>query len=84
MKLRTTIILVLLTGALLAFIFIQEHRLPTTREWESLQTRPFPLQPATADEIHIERKGSVLRLLLRDGSWHIASPFEDPADPDLV
>ena len=56
MKFRTTLLLVLLTGALLAFIFIQEHHQPTTREKIALDSRPFQFKPADADEIRIERK----------------------------
>src|SRR5205814_259597 len=68
----------------LAYIFIQEHRQPTTREKIALDSHPFQFNPTDADEIEIERKDDSLRLLLRNGSWRIGHPFDDPANPDLV
>ena len=84
MKFRTTIILLLLTGALVAFIFIREHHQPTTKEKISQDSRPFQFSPADADEIQIERKDDTLHLVLRDGTWRINRPFEDFADPELI
>jgi hypothetical protein len=84
MKFRSTLILVLLTGALLAFIFIQEHHQPTTQDKIALQSHPFQFKPADADEFEVERKDDSLHLQLRDGSWRIGHPFDDTADPDQV
>lgn len=84
MKLRTTLILLFATGALLALIGIFESRQPGTREKSALEVRPFASKTAGADEIEIERKGDTLRLLLRNGTWRIGQPFDDAADPDLV
>lgn len=84
MKVRTTLILLLLTGALLAFIATKEHRQPGTREKLASESRPFPLKPEDADEIEIERKEDTVRILFRDDTWRIAQPFDDAADPDVV
>ena len=84
MKLSTTIILVLLTGALIAFIATHEHHQPGTVEKMTLDVFPFQFKPEDADEIELDRKDATLRLALRNGSWRVGQPFEDPADPDLV
>lgn len=84
MKLRTTILLLVLTLGLLGYIVLHERRQPTTRERQALQTHPYSFSPTVADEIEITRKDDTLRLLLRNGGWSIGQPFEDPADPDLV
>jgi hypothetical protein len=84
MKLSTTLVLLLLTGALLVFVFIQERRQPGTSEKMALETKPFRLQPADADEIEIEHKEGKLRLQKQADTWNIVHPFQDPADLDLV
>lgn len=84
MKLRTTIFLLVATGALLTGIVLYERQQPGTKEQAVLETRPFAAVAAQADEIEIERRGDTLRLLLRNNTWRIGQPFEDAADPDLV
>lgn len=84
MKPRTTLVLLLLTGALVSFIVFHERGEPTTRERMTLQTQPFDFKAADADEIEIVRKDETLRLIMRNGAWRIGQPFDDPADPDLA
>lgn len=84
MKVRTTIILVLLTGALLAFIITKEQAQLNTREKLASEARPFQFKAEDADEIELERKDGTLRMVRRNGSWRIEQPFDDAADPDLV
>ena len=62
MKVSTTLVLLLLTGALLVFVFVQERRQPGTSEKIALEAKPFALQPAEADEIEIDHKDGELRL----------------------
>ncbi len=84
MKLRTTLLLLLLTGLVLALIVTKERRQPTTKENLALSTHPFPFKPEEADEIEMTRKGEKLRLAKHNGMWRIGQPFEDAADPELV
>jgi hypothetical protein len=84
MKVSTTLVLLILTGALLVFVFVQERRQPGTREKMALEKKPFALQAAEADEIEIEHKEGRLRLQKQAGTWNIVHPFQDPADLDLV
>ena len=84
MKVRTTLILVLLTGALLAFIFTKERAQPNTREKLASEARPFQFKAEDADEIEIERNNDMLHMVRRNTSWRIDQPFDDAADPDLV
>lgn len=87
MKLRTTILLFVLTAGLAAFIVFWEQNQPATQERLVLQKHPFAVDLRNADSIEIVGADLSVRLI-RDreagGLWFLNKPVEDRANQELV
>jgi hypothetical protein len=84
MKLTSTLLLMLITGALVFAIVRLEKHVPSTAEKEAMARNPIVFDASQADQIEIESKQGRVRLSRRDGRWLVASPFDDLADPEKV
>ncbi|RBP47796.1 uncharacterized protein DUF4340 [Roseimicrobium gellanilyticum] len=85
MKLRTTILLFVLTAGLAAFIVLWEQKQPATQERLAREKRPFAVDVQHADSIEIVGADLSLRLTREPGGlWFLNKPVEDRANQELV
>lgn len=85
MKLRTTILLLLVTAGLAAFVIFWEHHQPATAERLARENYPFLFDPKDADTITLADRDQ--ELLLRreeDGLWYLTKPAKDRANQEAV
>ena len=86
MKVRTTLLLLILALALGGAVWWMENHLPSTRERERLRHAALGLRASKLDGLEIvgQQKELLLGLQRRAGQWWLSRPIEDLADPRLV
>jgi uncharacterized protein DUF4340 len=86
MKLRTTLILLLVVGGLFAFIKFYESKLPTTRQIEEQKDRVVKIDHDKINAIAITNNETKIELRKPkdENRWMIEAPVKDRADADAV
>ncbi len=80
MKLKNTLILLLVAGAIYAFIYFFESKQPTTQEATAKAGRVVTFDRDKVTGITIKNTETKIDLHKRDGSWYIDAPIKDRAD----
>jgi len=85
MRLRTTLLLLFIAGALGAGIYFIEKLLPSTRELAEMKKGPVRFDPKKITQIELDSSGGDGVSLQWDGAqWWVRRPFNDLADPERV
>ncbi len=85
MRLRSTLLLLLLVAILAAVILGIERFLPTTRELLEMKKGPVRFERGKITQIEIDSSGGDGVTLSWDGAqWWVRRPFNDLADPEKV
>ncbi len=81
MKLKNTLILLLIAGAIFAFIYLYEAKMPTTREAQERAGRVVQFDRDKIDGITIKNTETQIELRKqKDGTWLMEKPLKDRAD----
>ena len=84
MKLSTTLLLLLLVGALGVFVSFYESALPTTKQKVESEKRPFAFNVSGADTLLLSGQDLEVRVAKQNNVWRVMTPYEDRAHPELV
>lgn len=80
MKLKNTLILLLVAGAIYAFIYFFESKQPTSQEATAKAGRVVTFDRDKITGITIKSTDIKIDLHKKDGSWYIDAPIKDRAD----
>src|SRR4051812_26062147 len=80
MKLKNTLILLLVAGAIYAFIYFFESKQPTTQEATAKAGRVVTFDRDKITGITIKNSDTKIDLHKKDGAWYIDAPIKDRAD----
>lgn len=84
MKLRNTLLLLLVAGALYAYLRFYESKQPTTQEAEEQSGRVVQLDRDKIDGITITNNEAKIELRKRNNQWEMDAPVKDRADDATV
>lgn len=84
MRLRSTLILLVLAAAVGVAVFRLERWVPPTKLQEAREWKPFSFEADQVDAIVIESAEQKLQLKVEDLFWRIGEPVQDAADPERV
>jgi len=84
MKLKNTLILLLLFGAIFAFIYFFESRAPTTEEAAQRSGRVVQFDRDKITKISLKTNDSKIELEKKDGFWYLEKPVHDRADSTAI
>ncbi len=80
MKLKNTLILLLLAGAIYAFIYLYESKQPTTEEARERAGRVVQFDRDKITKISLKTNDSKIEMEKKNGSWFLEKPVKDRAD----
>ncbi len=84
MKLRNTIILLILFFGLLGYYLFYEKKQPTREEKEEKQKVIFELDPLKVEEIQLEYSDTLVKLIRNINLWEIEKPFKCAGDQEQI
>ena len=84
MKLKTTLILLVITGAVFAYMFFYEREAPTTEEAKRQAQNVINFSREEIDGIVIQNGDDKIELRRRDKKWRLETPIKDQADSSLI
>jgi hypothetical protein len=84
MKLKTTLILLVITGAVFAYMFFYERKAPTTEEAKRQAQNVINFSREKIDGIVIQNGDDKIDLRRRDKKWRLETPIKDQADSSLI
>lgn len=84
MKLKNTLILVIVAAAIFAFIHFFESKAPTTQESKESAGRVVQFDRDKITGITIKSTDTKIDLRKKDGVWVIDAPIQDRADPMAI
>ncbi len=80
MKLKNTLLLLLVAGAIYAFIHFYERKLPTSQEAAERAGRVVQFDRDKIDKIVLRTNDTKIELEKKNGVWHMEKPVNDRAD----
>jgi hypothetical protein len=80
MKLKNTLFLLILAGAIYAFIHLYESKQPTSKEAAERAGRVVQFDRDKIDKIVLKTNDSKIELEKKDGVWFMEKPVKDRAD----
>jgi Domain of unknown function (DUF4340) len=84
MKLKTTLILLVITAAVFAYMFFYERKAPTTEEAKRQAQNVINFSREKIDGIVIQNGDDKIDLRRRDKKWRLETPIKDQADSSLI
>ena len=84
MKLKTTLILLVITAAAFAYMFFYERKAPTTEEAKRQAQNVINFSREKIDGIAIQNGDDKIDLRRRDKKWRLETPIKDQADSSLI
>jgi hypothetical protein len=84
MKLKNTLILLLVAGAIFAFIYFFENKMPTSKEATEIAGRVVKFDRDKITAITIKNTETKIELRKKDGAWYLEAPLKDRADSMAV
>jgi hypothetical protein len=84
MKLKTTLILLVITGAVFAYMFFYERKASTTEEAKRQAHNVINFSREKIDGIVIQNGDDKIDLRRRDKKWRLETPIKDQADSSLI
>lgn len=80
MKFRTTLILLVLAGALGAYLWFVEQHQQTTKEAQESSRQVVKVDRDKITGISIKNPEAKIELIKKDNEWHLQEPLKDRAD----
>ena len=84
MKLKTTLILLVITAAVFAYMFFYERKAPTTEEAKRQAQNVVNFSREKIDGIVIQNGDDKIDLRRRDKKWRLETPIKEQADSSLI
>lgn len=84
MKPRNTLLLAILFGGLLAYVWFVESRQSSTREQEQTSRRVLKLDREKINSLSIRNGSALLELSKKEGVWTMTQPVQDRADTAAI
>jgi Domain of unknown function (DUF4340) len=84
MKSKTTLILLVITAAVFAYMFFYERKAPTTEEAKRQAQNVVNFSREKIDRIVIQNGDDKIDLRRRDKKWRLETPIKDQADSSLI
>ena len=84
MKSKTTLILLVITAAVFAYMFFYERKAPTTEEAKRRAQNVVNFSREEIDGIVIQNGDDKIDLSRRDKKWRLETPINDQADSSLI
>jgi hypothetical protein len=84
MKSKTTLILLVITGAVFAYMFFYERKAPTTEEAKRQAQNVINFSREKIDGIVIQNGDDKIDLRRHDKKWRLETPIKDQADSSLI
>ena len=84
MKSKTTLILLVITAAVFAYMFFYERKAPTTEEARRQAQNVVNFSREKIDGIVIQNGDDKIDLRRRDKKWRLETPIKDQADSSLI
>jgi hypothetical protein len=84
MKAKTTLILLLVTGLLFAYLFFYDKNQPSTGEAKRRSENVVNISPDKVDGIVIQNGDEKIELRRTNNKWRLESPIKDQADSSLI
>jgi Domain of unknown function (DUF4340) len=84
MKSKTTLILLVITAAVFAYMFFYERKAPTTEEAKRRAQNVVNFSREKIDGIVIQNGDDKIDLRRRDKKWRLETPIKDQADSSLI
>src|SRR3984893_461008 len=84
MKSKTTLILLVITAAVFAYMFFYERKAPTTEEAKRRAQNVVNFTRENIDGIVIQNGDDKIDLSRRDKKWRLETPINDQADSSLI
>src|SRR4029077_19180998 len=84
MKSKTTLILLVITGAVFAYMFFYERKRPSTEEAKRQAQNVINFDREKIDGIVIQNGDDKIDLRRRDNKWRVETPSKDQADSSLI
>ncbi len=84
MKSKTTLILLVITAAVFAYMFFYERKAPTTEEAKRQAQNVVNFSREKIDGIVIQNGDDKIDLRRRDKKWRLETPIKEQADSSLI
>jgi len=84
MKSKTTLILLVITAAVFAYMFFYERKAPTTEEAKRQAQNVVNFSREKIDGIVIQNGDDKIDMRRRDKTWRLETPIKDQADSSLI
>src|ERR1700737_4393605 len=84
MRSKTTLILLVITAAVFAYMFFYERKAPTTEEAKRQAQNVVNFSREKIDGIVIRNGDDKIDLRRRDNKWRLETPIKDQADSSLI
>jgi len=84
MKSKTTLILLVITAAVFAYMFFYERKAPTTEEAKRQAQSVVNFSHDKIDGIVIQNGDDKIDIRRRDKKWRLETPIKDQADSSLI
>src|SRR2546429_2182807 len=84
MKSKTTLILLVITAAVFAYMFFYERKAPTTEEAKRQAQNVVNLSREKIDGIVIQNGDDKIDIRRSGAKWRLETPIKDQADASLV
>ncbi|HEX4085818.1 MAG TPA: DUF4340 domain-containing protein [Chthoniobacteraceae bacterium] len=84
MKLRNTLILLVIAGAIFCFLRFYETKQPTTQEAQELSSHVVQMDRDKIDGLNITNNDTRIELRKRNDQWQMDAPVKDRADEAAV
>ena len=84
MKSKTTLILLVITAAVFAYMFFYERKAPTTEEAKRQAQNVINFSHDKIDGIVIQNGDDKIDIRRRDKKWRLETPIKDQADSSLI
>lgn len=82
MNIRTTLLLFMLVLVVGSFIYYFEH--PLTSQVETADSSLLQIPVHQIKSVQIEKGDAEIHCLLSNGTWHLVSPVQAPANPERI
>jgi hypothetical protein len=84
MKSRNTLLLAIIFGSLLAYVWLVESRQSSTREREQTSKRVLSFERDKIDSVSVRNDASRMEFFKKEGVWTMTQPLQDRADTAAV
>src|SRR5690242_5850147 len=84
MKWKTTLVLLVITGAVFGYMFFVERKVPDTQEAMRRAEKVVNFDRAKIDGIVIQNGDDKIDLRRHDSKWRLETPIKDQADNSAI